>query len=348
MRKRARSGGLLVAALYAVGAARGASAQAGADATDRRAPGVEPAPSSEEAETEAAYLTLIRKGLEEYDRGNWSEAKSFFARAHEVRPSARTLRGLGLASYELRSYVEAIGYLRAALATRERPLTRAMADQVRELLVQAQSFVARYDLELSPEGATLKVDGLAPVTDADGVLLLDPGTHELVARADGHQPITRRVVARANTRSTLRLDLPSATAPEVAGPAPAPEDAGFFATRSGQQWIGLGVGAAGVVGLGVSAVFAVIASGKNADSEAHCEGNRCNAIGLADRTDARSAGTVSTIAFIAGSALLAGGAVLYLTGAPSHEASPGDVAFLGLVPHADDGGAGLALWGRFR
>ena len=58
--------------------------------------------------------------------------------------------------------------------------------------------------------------------------------------------------------------------------------------------------------------------------------------------NAATAGTISTVAFVAGGALLAGGAVLFLTGGP---AKPKDSIVVG--PSADNGGAGVWMRGTF-
>jgi hypothetical protein len=78
---------------------------------------------------------------------------------------------------------------------------------------------------------------------------------------------------------------------------------------------------AGVVGVGLGAFFGLRAQSKNDDSLALCrpdDPSRCTAEGKSLRDDAAGAATVSTIGFVAGGALLAGGVVLLLT-APGAE-----------------------------
>src|SRR3954462_10962838 len=89
------------------------------------------------------YKELIRKALQEYQLGNWAEAKVFFSDAHVLFPNARTLRGLGLTTYALRDYVQAIGYFEASLRNPVQPLSPQLQAGVRELLDQALRFVAR-------------------------------------------------------------------------------------------------------------------------------------------------------------------------------------------------------------
>ena len=50
---------------------------------------------------------LIGDAVAEYDAGHFQEARALFRQAHEKSPTARTLRGIGMCSFELRDYVEA-------------------------------------------------------------------------------------------------------------------------------------------------------------------------------------------------------------------------------------------------
>ena len=129
---------------------------------------------------ESEYQSAVHKGLQEYDRGNFSEAKAFFLRAHALAPNARTLRGLGMSSYELRNYVEAIEYFQRALNASERPLTAHMRTEVSQLLSQARSFVTRLQLTVHPTNAQVHLGTREVARDSDGNVLMDPGTHQLV------------------------------------------------------------------------------------------------------------------------------------------------------------------------
>ena len=84
---------------------------------------------------------------------------------------------------------------------------------------------------------------------------------------------------------------------------------------AGQWRIGLIVGGAGVVGIGLGAFFGLQASSKWSDAKGKCADYPygCSSDAADLRSSARSRGTASTVAFIAGGALLATGIVLYLT-----------------------------------
>ncbi|HEX6272859.1 MAG TPA: hypothetical protein VFZ53_07465, partial [Polyangiaceae bacterium] len=101
------------------------------------------------------------------------------------------------------------------------------------------------------------------------------------------------------------------------------------------------LGGAGVVGLGIGTAFGLSAISQNSESnDAGCKQNECTTEAAQIRKDAQAAGNVSTVAFIAGGALLAAGVVVYLT-APSSSEKPG-AARLVLGPGS------VAVRGSFR
>lgn len=241
----------LLAVLFGLGAASAARADEG---DSRNSP---------------EYKELIRKALQEYQLGNWAEAKVFFTDAHALFPNARTLRGLALTTYALRDYVRAAEYFEQALANPVQPLTPELQSGVREYLQQARRFVARVKLRLEPRSAQLRVDDALVTPDADGMIQLNPGQHELVASAPGYETLSRRWSIEAGARTDLSIELKSqspsaAVAPSVAAatstplPASQPTPAAAKSGKGSGPWILLGVSGALAIGGGV--VLAVTAS----------------------------------------------------------------------------------------
>jgi hypothetical protein len=104
--------------------------------------------------------------------------------------------------------------------------------------------------------------------------------------------------------------------------------------------LGLVAGGLGAVGLGVGAAFGIKAMGDKND--AHCDTtNACKAGPL---SDARGSATISTIGFVAGGALLAGGAALVLL-APRVRGA--DAAALQIAPAVGASDAGLLVQGAW-
>ncbi|MET0391284.1 MAG: hypothetical protein ABW321_35250, partial [Polyangiales bacterium] len=166
------------------------------------------------------YTASIRRALEEFERGHWEEARTFFAAAHARNPSARTLRGLALTAYELRAYVDAIALFEQALTDQRQPLTARMRSECESFAAHARQFVTRAQIALEPAEAQLDVDGKPVTRQPDGTLGLDPGRHEISARAEGYRAATRIVHADGSPLA-LTLQLEPAHAPELPPPAAA-------------------------------------------------------------------------------------------------------------------------------
>jgi tetratricopeptide (TPR) repeat protein len=171
-------------------------------------------------EREAEYQELIHGAITEMDRGDPMEALGLFRRAHELRPSARTLRGIGVALYELRDYVGALRALSLALEDTRTPLGEDLRIEASTLVSRARTFVARVRLALEPPQAQVRVDGLEPVREGP-LLLLNPGAHTLEAAAPGHVSITRQLSVQAGQQDELVLTLAPAPLPAVSARAPA-------------------------------------------------------------------------------------------------------------------------------
>jgi len=125
---------------------------------------------------------------------------------------------------------------------------------------------------------------------------------------------------------------------------PAPDSSRFTAPRaspskSSQPLVGIIVGAAGVVAIGVGSVFGAVALSKKGDADDRCDGSSCaDARGVALNGEAQDAATLANVFVIGGAALAVTGVVLYLT-APTQEQAPS--ARVALRP------SGVSLEGAF-
>ncbi len=219
--------------------------------------GMSPRARAEDAPEKASYERLLREATNEFDAGAYSEAHALLARAHKLRPTARTLRGLGMASFELRHYLQAIDELDQALTETRRPLTAAQRKEVQELLERAKSYVGKLRLEVSPASAVILLDG-QPVSSPQ--LTLDPGERVITVRADGYREEELRVTINGGEDKVIPVELAPlepALPPEPVraqpGPEPSPLPAAQPATARGRlaPWIVIGASAAVAVTGGV-------------------------------------------------------------------------------------------------
>jgi hypothetical protein len=184
---------------------------------------------------------------------------------------------------------------------------------------------------------------------AGTALSIDPGEHEFLFETAGQSAVTRRLIiqqAQKDRRETISFGTPAIAAaaapqaPSSAARVPPPGmDAGEGAhegdRRDGwgaQKVVAVVIGGLGVVGLGVGTAFGALAMSKKSDASAVCPDVCATQDGASKWSDAKSAGTISTIAFAAGGVAVAGAALLWFT-APSSP-SGGLSAQLGLGPGA--------------
>ena len=288
---------------------------------------------------------LVREAVTEFNAGHWAEARALFARAYAEQPNARIARGLGLAAYELRHYVEAVRALQAALDDRRNPLTDAQRVEVSTALERARRYVGTVRIELVPEGAALLLDG-RPVEGTD--LTLDVGDYALTARAAGFKDARVTLNVEGGQSRSLRIELVPAVGPAAPGSAPVPAHADAGTANGGdpgfaQRVLGftsLGLGAAGLV---TGLVFELQRSDKLSDRDAICPTSmNCSLDDQANierlTGEARTASTISLVGWIAGAAFAATGVVLLLTAESGAEARS-----VAVMPTVGRDGAGIAL-----
>jgi hypothetical protein len=200
----------------------------------------------------------------------------------------------------------------------------------------------------------VSIDGLRISEPLDGrALVVDPGEHAFTFDVPGEPPVTHRFVLKegekARRERIVVTDAASRNWPsEAAMPKPSAEPAGPSPGPT-QRTTGLVLGAAGLVGIGVGAVFGALTidDSSNARSECRSPANCPNhAQAVVDHDRAVTAGAISTVGFLAGSALLASGIVVWLT-SPRRPEAPSGLAAIGLSPSVAPTAAGLALTGGF-
>lgn len=313
------------------------------------------------ASNEAAAQALFDEGRALVQAGKFAEACPKFAESERLSPGAGTLLNLG-ACYEKNGQTasawatyadaasEAKNANRADWATRAKQRMSALAPDLSKLSIVVPAETAR------ATGLEIKRDGVV-VGQTEWALPIpvDPGPHVIEAKAPGFKkwsavvqvgPKRDQVVEKVPALEAEPTETPLPPRPqEVAPPPPVEQKPAPEASRgNAQRAIGIGVAAGGVVGIGVGVVFGLFASGKKSDAEPNCNQDlsACNGAGVDSMKSARTDATISTIGFVAGGVLLAGGAALYLT-APKGE--PAKTIGLSVAPTA--GGAQMTMGYRW-
>jgi hypothetical protein len=289
-----------------------------------------------------------------------AEACPKFAESYSLDPSPGTLLNLGLCHEKEGKLASAYSELGESLSNAQRDRRPEREKLAREHLAAIEPRLSRLTVSVAAAavdtpGLEVKLDGVVLNKPAWGVATpVDAGSHVASASAPGKRSWTETVTIAAE-RDARRVEVPvlpdeMQVAPPppppprsdaVASPAvtPPPEQPGGGGGT--QRTIGLIVGGAGVVGIGVGAVFAVVASGKWNDATTKCPDHTCkNADDASLGTSAGTMADVATAAFVIGGVALAAGAALFFT-APS-----GARANLRVAPLVARDGAGIAVGAR--
>jgi len=313
---------------------------------------VAPDVGAQEATTTGTATVLFDEAIALMDRGKLAEACPKLARSNELSPNGGTLFALaecyersGRVASAWVTYKEAA--IRAAAAKRADAEKRAN-ESAERLAPNVSKLVVHVPAAAAVDGLTIELDGRAVARAEWGVATpIDPGPHKLRLSAPGRLTATRDVVFdRVAAQKTIAIS-ELERAPVAAAAAPAAEGAPRGGT---QRVLGLAIAGVGLAGVAVGTVFGLQASSKNDDAAAHCNGSLCDAEGIRLDKQGRDAATISTISFIAGGALAAGGLVLFLT-APSGREKPSQGvqnASLGVRAGGGSGaGPALTLGARF-
>ncbi len=309
----------------------------------------------------AASQQLFQDGTTLLKAGKVHEACVKFGESQKLDPQLGTLLNLavchereGKTATSWAEYTEL-----AAVATKKGDQKRAT--YAKGKLAELEKQLARAQLDAPPGTNELTLDGVALGQGAWSVPLpLDPGEHIITYAAPSKKRGTQRFTAVASQTTRVALP-PLQDEPAVSAPAPTPEAPNAStapplaasnnaapetprseskAPRSTLRTVGYGVGAIGVVGLGLGGVFGAMAFGAKSDVSKACTGSQCSQPGLDAADTARKDGTISTVSFIAGGVCLAAGVTMILLGGKKTQQ-------VGLVPVLNADSGGLVGFGTF-
>lgn len=300
------------------------------------------------ADAKSEAILLFDQGLKEMKAGQFDKACNSFERSIATYSDSGTKGSLA-------KCYEKLGRLASSWKLwRELADLAPSGDLRRDAAAQAAKLepkIGRYVIKLTrpPTDLAVTING-SPTKLTDVPVPIDAGGVIVRAYAAGRKDWSTELAATDG--NVLTIEIPELAKAEVVvhkdpepikikpPPPPAPSH-----TRA---YVGLGlvgVGAGAIVG---GVVFGLKANRAFGDAQDLCGGSVDNCI--ADRVgdaqekvdDARSAGTLSTVMFVAGGAAIAGGLVLYLTAPKATEKQQMTVR-----PLATPSTAGLVISGRF-
>jgi hypothetical protein len=185
-------------------------------------------------------------------------------------------------------------------------------------------------------GLDVRRDGVVVERAALGLPVpVDPGTHVITADAPGASTFTSRVEVhlpeKEGSCALTTVEIPglldgertgavaaapaSSPLPPAAGASPGPpraEPATPSAWRASHT-LAVVAASSGVVAFGVGSFFGLRAASTRSDADAKCTNAGCTLEGKSLLSDAGASADVATVTFIVGAALVATGAVLWIT-----------------------------------
>lgn len=254
--------------------------------------------------------------------GRYAEACPKLAESQRLDPAAGTQLNLaecwereGRTASSYREFLEV-----AKNADKNGEIERAAV--ARSRAKQVETKLTRLALLVPPEarlqGLSLTKNSVPiPAEEWGSAVPIDPGSFVIEARAPGRRTFHSEFTLKGDA-AIHNLTIP-ALAPEgdVAPPAAPAASRATWLKRGGVGLAGLGV-----VGLTIGTVFGVRAVNRyhRSQDEGCSEGNVCPAPALATRQSAVESGNVSTVAFVLGGVLVAGGAGLFVWGTREKDA----------------------------
>lgn len=305
--------------------------------------------AAQSAQDRTAAETLFEDGKRLMNDGKYSEACPKLEESNRIDPGAGTLtalalchRGEGKTATAWSEFKEVI-----SLARRDGRKDREQVAQenLNELEPKLSKITFTVDKSAQVSGLEIRLDAsvISPAM-LGSPLPADPGVHKLTVSAPGFKARESIVEVGAEhddktvTITPLEHQASSAATAPAAALSPSPK--GDNATLRTTSYVVGGVGAAGVL-LGI--ITGVVAASKHSD--ANCKNDVCPSnAATGEEKDARTMANISTVGFVAGGVLLAGGVVLNILSWPKKSSTTGQ---LQLVPSVSPQGGFGSIVGRF-
>ncbi len=305
-----------------------------------------------------ATSALLRQGVELRRQHRNEEALAAYEQAFALSPTAAVRAQRGLAEQALGHWTAAERDLDLALAASDPWVARNRAS-LEDARVVVHQHLSWLTVDVDVAGAAIQLDGEPLTPGSEARVLAGVGVVEV--RAAGYVPEIRRVSLAPSEHVRQRITLAPLLAPALtsepspasAAPTPAVREPAALVQpeaihapppsppRAGgvSPLIPAALGVLGVAGIATGTYFGIRTFQHRSDERRDCVG-QCTAASTNDYQDGQTSATVSNVAFGAGAALVAGGALVWLLGRrhePGHD--------LKLAPAVGTGMNGLVLSG---
>lgn len=289
---------------------------------------------------------LVDQGLALREQGRDEEALRVFELALEHGRDARVLAQVAFAEQALGRWVAASQHLQEALAQTSHPWLTDKRDLLAAELAKIEAHLARIEVKINVEGATITINGnavgTAPLT---APVVVEHGTVVVGARAEGHFEATRQLTLEPGSVARLELDLTpvpaeTATSGGTTGDVAQQTTVHHVVERapSGptRNPVWLLVAAGGLAVSGASVATWLIAEGRVADLREDCaDRNGCDTDVYEEKRSAiEQLDTLTNVLWISGTVIAAGGVAAYFvwTTREDDESTPRDATQVSIAP----------------
>jgi hypothetical protein len=323
----------------------------------------QPARSFADDGTTARADQLFNQGKQLLEKGDYAAACPLLADSFRLDPATGALLALALCheregklASARREYIDAAARSKKeGRADRERAANEraaALAGDVSTLTIEhAASDGPSADLQLRLDGALLESSQFGAALPVDG------GEHTIEAAAPGRKPFRAHVAVapRGDAKTVVVPALEGEPSRPLAREVPAPERPSPVASAAGvrdrdagggwntEEWVGISILGAGIVGIGVGSVFAVQAA-----DEADLPAESCTDEVCTYRDTGSDAADAAVLSFVTGGILAASGLAIFLASGSSSSSTAASTAGASLAgAWASPHGAGASVRGRF-
>lgn len=320
-------------------------------------------PRDAQAAEPAADDVAVAKAREEYRRGlaleaanDWTGALAAFKSVALVKSTPQVRFHIAQCEEKTGDYVGASGSYQLALYEAQQAKVKDVEEASKTALAALEAKIPKLTLKRGPgaEMAVVTMDGreLGP-TIIGTEMTANPGPHHIEAKAPSREPRALDITLAEAEAKTVEIALDPLKAPEPdkppppkpelkqEPPPPPPPPAGMSSMRK----VGIAVGGAGVVSLGVGAVFFAMRQSAISDLDAQCGADRqsCPASAAPTRDKGQLYTTLANALGIGGGVAAAAGLSMILFAPNAKAAQPA----VGVAPFAPGSLAGASVAGRF-
>jgi hypothetical protein len=310
------------------------------------------AASMARADEGTTALAQLKRGYALKQSGQCAQAIAYFLDSERLDAQPKTLLNLSDCEVQVGDLVAARQHALEGGELARRLGDRVLVSVADQRLTKLDVRVPRLTIRVAsgaPADTTVSRDRAALGAASMGVALpVNPGTHVVVASAEGRTDRRYEVVVTEGSRPTLdaepgeelaaprtvasaSTETPASDGVSHAEPRPPEEPGGTQAASlatdavASSSWstgktVGVVLVGAGLAGVAVGSVFGIRAIDHDHDSnaEGHCDATGCDGTGRQLRDQALSEATASTIGFGAGVASLLAGLLFWSTARSSH------------------------------